>query len=89
MPKTLKNQEKPLYCRRFLWVSHMYTRCENRIEKGFKIEAQTTPNPLKNGTNFEPKQKYNKNIDKNQLETTMCRKVIEKGPTKKAQERRC
>ena len=55
MPQILENQAKPLYCRQFSWFPHMYTRCENRIEKGPKIEAKTTSNPLKNDTNFEPK----------------------------------
>ena len=64
MPQTLENQAKPLYCRQFLWFPHMYTRCENRIEKGPKIEAKTTPNPLKNDTNFEPKKMQQKTTQK-------------------------
>ena len=88
MPQTLENQAKPLYCRHFSWFPHMYTRCENRIEKGPKIEAKTTPNPLKNDTNFEPKKKGNKKQHKHELETTMCRNVLEKGLKKEAQERR-
>ena len=88
MPQTLENQAKPLYCRQFSWFPHMYTRCENRVEKGPKIEAKTTPNPLKNDTNFEPKKKCNKKQHKNEVETTMCRKVFEKGLKKEAQERR-
>ena len=88
MPQILDNQAKPLYCRQFSWVPHMYTRCENRIEKGLKIEAKTTPNPLKNGTNFVLKKKCNKKQHKNEVERTMCRKVFEKGFKKEAQERR-
>ena len=88
MPQTLENQAKPLYCRHFSWFPHMYTRCENRVEKGPKIEAKTTPNPLKNDTNFEPKKNAIKNKKKNELETTMCRNVLEKGLKKEAQERR-
>ena len=88
MPQTLENQAKPLYCRQFVWFPHMYTRYENRLEKGPKIEAQTTPNLLKNNTNFEPKKECNKKQHKNELETTMCRKVLEKGLKKEAQERR-
>ena len=88
MPQILENQAKPLYCRQFSWFPHMYTRCENRIEKGPKIEAKTTPNPLKNDTNFEPKKKCHKKQHKNEVETTMCRKVFEKGLKKEAQERR-
>ena len=88
MPQTLENQAKPLYCRQFSWFPHMYTRCENRVEKSLKIEAKTTPNPLKNDTNFEPKKKCNKKQHKNEVETTMCRKVFEKGLKKEAQERR-
>ena len=88
MPQTLENQAKPLYCRQFSWFPHMYTRCENRVEKGPKIEAWTTPNPLKNDTNFEPKKNALKKQHKNELETTMCRKVLEKCLKKEAQERR-
>ena len=84
MPKTLKNQAKPLYRRQFLWFSHIYTRCGNPIEKGNNIEAQTTPNPLKNDTKFEHQKQSNKKRHKNELETTMCRKVLEKGLKKNA-----
>ena len=73
MPQTLKNQVKPLYYHQFVWFSHMYTRCENRIEKGSKIETKTTPNPLKNDTNFEPK----KNATKNNTKTNLKRQCAE------------
>ena len=88
MPQILENQVKPLYCRQFSWFPHMYTRCENRIEKGPKIGIKTTPNPLKNGTNFAPKKKCNKKQHKNEVERTMCRKVFEKRLKKEAPERR-
>ena len=74
MPQTLENQAKPLYCRQFSWFPHMYTRCENRVEKSLKIEAKTTPNPLKNDTNFEPK----KNAIKNNTKTKLKRQCAEK-----------
>ena len=74
MLQTLENQAKPLYCRQFLWFPHMYTRCENRIEKDPKIEAKTTPNPLKNDINFEPK----KNATKNNEKTNLKRQCAEK-----------
>ena len=74
MPQTFENQAKPLYCRQFLWFPHMYTRCKNRIEKGPTIAAKTTPNPLKNDTNFEP----NKNATKNKTKTTLKRQCAEK-----------
>jgi len=74
MPQILENQAKPLYCRQFSWFPHMYTRCENRVEKGPKIEAKTTPNPLKNDTNFEPK----KNAIKNNTKTKLKRQCAEK-----------
>ena len=74
MPQILENQAKPLYCRQFSWFPHMYTRCENRVEKGPKIEAKTTPNPLKNDTNFEPK----KNAIKNNTKTELKRQCAEK-----------
>ena len=74
MPQTLENQAKPLYCRQFSWFPHMYTRCENRVEKGPKIEAKTTPNPLKNDMNFEPK----KNAPKNNTKTNLKRQCAEK-----------
>ena len=73
MPHTLENQAKPLYCRQFSWFPHMYTRCENRIEKGPKIGARTTPNPLKNDINFEPK----KNATKNNTKTNLKRQCAE------------
>ena len=88
MPQTFKNQAKPIYCSQFLWFPHMYTRCENRTTKGPKIETKTTPNPLNNDTNFEPKKQCNKKRHKNELETTMCRKIVEKGPKKDAQKQR-
>ena len=82
MPQILENQAKPLYCRQFSWFPHMYTRCENRVEKGPKIEAKTTPNPLKNDTNSEPK--------KNAIKTTQKRgwndnvpKSVRKGSQKR------
>ena len=74
MPQILENQAKPLHCRQFSWFPHMYTRCENRVEKGPKIEAKTTPNPLKNDTNFEPK----KNAIKNNTKTKLKRQCAEK-----------
>ena len=74
MPQTLENQAKPLYCRQFSWFPHMYTRCENRVEKSLKIEAKTTPNLLKNDTNFEPKQ----NAIKNNTKTKLKRQCAEK-----------
>ena len=74
MPEILENQAKPFYCRQFSWSPHMYTRCENRIEKGPKIEAKTTPNPLKNDTTFEPK----KNAIKNNTKTKLKRQCAEK-----------
>ena len=64
MPQTLKNQAKPLYCRQFLWFPYVYTRCENRFEKAPKIVAKTTPDPLKNDTNFEPKKMQEKTTQK-------------------------
>ena len=73
MPQTLENQAKPLYRRQFSWFPHMYTRCENRIEKGPKIEAKTTPNPLKNDTNYEPK----KNATQNNTKTNLKRQCAE------------
>ena len=81
-----EKSSKTIYYRQFSWFPHMYTRCENRVET--KIEAKTTPNPLKNDTNFEPKNKCNKKQHKNGVETTMCRKVFEKSLKKEAQERR-
>ena len=74
MPQTLKYQAKPLYCRRCLRFSHMYTGCKNRIEKRVKIEAQTTSDPFKNDTNFEPK----KNTTKNDTKTNLKRQCAEK-----------
>ena len=74
VPQILENQAKSLYCCQFSWFPHMYTRCENRVEKGPKIEAKTTPNPLKNDTNFEPK----KNAIKNNPKTKLKRQCAEK-----------
>ena len=82
MPQTLENQAKPLYCRHFSWFPHMYTRCENRIEKGPKIEAKTTPNPLKNYTNFEPKTNAIKNKKKTNLKR-QCAETCSKRVSKK------
>ena len=81
MPQTLENQAKPLYCRHFSWFPHMYTRCENRVEKGPKIEAKTTPNPLKNDTNFEPKKKATQNNTNTNLKrqcAETCSKTVSK-----------